>query len=180
MSTTSGSTGGSTGGSTTGVLPDVIGRPTGASHLVVERGPVAKFADAVKDDNAVYRRADAALAAGLDGITAPPTYAFSALQYWGAFPEAQPPDPTGGRNPMMEVIGSLMAKGGMVLHGEQEFVYHRPIVVGDVLDHEGKVVDCYQKESKGRTMTFLVVEDTFRDQHGEAVLTARMNLIHRA
>jgi hydroxyacyl-ACP dehydratase HTD2-like protein with hotdog domain len=175
MSTTSGSA----DGSAPGDRPAVIGRPTGASRLVVERGPVAKFADAVKDDNPAYRRADAARDAGLEGITAPPTYAFSALQYWGAFPESQPPDPTDGHNPMMEVIGSLMAKGGMVLHGEQEFVYHRPIVVGDVLDHEGKVVDCYEKESKGRTMTFLVVEDVFRDQQGEPVLTARMNLIHR-
>jgi hypothetical protein len=158
----------------------VIGRPTGASRVVVERGPVAKFAESVKDSNPVFRLVDAAHDAGLDGIAAPPTFGFSALQYWGAFPEDQPPDPTGGSNPMMEVIGSLMANGGMVLHGEQEFVYHRPIVVGDVLDHEGKVVDCYAKESNGRTMTFLVIEDVFRDEQGQPVLTARMNLIHRA
>jgi hydroxyacyl-ACP dehydratase HTD2-like protein with hotdog domain len=81
---------------------------------------------------------------------------------------------------MMEVIGSLMAKGGMVLHGEQEFVYHRPIVVGDVVHREGKVADLYSKESGGRTMTFLVTEDEYRDADGELVLTARMNLIHRS
>ena len=40
---------------------------------------------------------------------------------------------------MMEVIGTLMAKGGMVLHGEQEFVYHRPLVVGERLQNEGVV-----------------------------------------
>ena len=42
----------------------------------------------------------------------------------------------------------------------------RPIVVGDVLTGEGKVVDLYEKESKGRTMTFLVVEDQYRDEQG--------------
>ena len=80
---------------------------------------------------------------------------------------------------MMEVIGTLMAKGGMVLHGEQEFEYHRPIVVGDRSASEGKVVDSTTKESRRRTMTFLVTEDQYRNQDGELVLTSRMNLIHR-
>ena len=56
-----------------------------------------------------------------------------------------------------------MANGGLLLHGEQEFIYHRPIVVGDVLVGEGKVVDAYQKESKGKTMTFFVSETTWSD-----------------
>lgn len=159
---------------------EVVGRPTGAARAVVERGPLAKFADSVHNDSAVYQSLDAARAAGFDQIPAPPTFAFSALQHWGKFPEDQPPDPTGGANPLMEIIGSLMATGGMVLHGEQEFTYHRPIVAGDELRVEGKVVDLYSKESSnGRTMTFLVTEDVYRDAAGDAVLTSRMNLIHR-
>ncbi len=68
----------------------------------------------------------------------------------------------------------------MVLHGEQDFEYHRPIVVGDVLHNEGKVVDYYTKESNGRTMTFIVTEDVYTDETGEKVVTSRMNLLHRA
>ena len=159
---------------------DVVGRPTGAATLVVERGPIAKFADAVHNDSDIYQDDEAARSAGFAAIPAPPTYAFSSLQYWGKFPEGQPDDPTGGKNPMMEAIGTLMAKGGMVLHGEQEFEYHRPIVVGDVLHSEGKVVDYYTKESNGRTMTFIVTEDVYTDDGGEKVLTSRMNLLHRS
>ncbi len=81
----------------------------------------------------------------------------------------------------MEIIGSLMAKGGMVLHGEQDFIDHRPVVVGDVLTCEGKVTDLYSKESStGKVMTFLVTEDVYSDAAGDPVLTSRMNLIHRA
>jgi hypothetical protein len=160
---------------------EVVGRPTAAARVQVERGPIAKFADAVHNDSKIYQRRDAAAAAGFVEVPAPPTYAFSALQYWGAFPEEQPPDPTGGSNPLMEVIGSLMAEGGMVLHGEQEFTYHRAIVAGDELTCEGHVVDLYSKESSsGKVMTFLVTEDVYRDQAGVPVLTSRMNLIHRA
>ena len=157
----------------------LIGTPTGKSKITVERGPVSNFAKALTDDNPIYRNPEAAKAAGFDNIPAPPTWGF-AMAHWGAFAEQQPEDPTKGRNPVMEVIGTLMQKGGLVLHGEQEFEYHRPIVAGDVLRSEGKVVDAYEKESKGKTMTFVVSETVWSDDKtGEPVLTARFNLIHR-
>jgi len=159
---------------------DVVGRPTGRATLTVERGPVSAFAKAVTDSSPIYQRADAARDAGFDDIPVPPTFFFSAAAFWGGFPEEQPADdPDRGTNPMMEIIGGLMAKGGMVLHGEQEFTYHQPIVVGARLHSEGKVVDLYEKQSGERTMTFLVTENEYRDDGGELVLTARMNLIHR-
>jgi acyl dehydratase len=81
---------------------------------------------------------------------------------------------------MAEVLGPLMANGGLILHGEQEFTYTRPVLAGDVLVGEGKVVDAYVKESKGKTMTFIVVETAFTEQAtGDPVCTSRMNIIHR-
>src|SRR3954463_13685042 len=95
---------------------DVVGMPTGRSTIVIERGPVTEFAGAVTETSAVYSNDEAARAAGFDAIPVPPTYFFSAASYFGAFPENQPADAVPGRNPLMEVIGSLMARGGMVLH----------------------------------------------------------------
>ena len=158
----------------------LIGTPTGRSKITVERGPVSNFAKAVTDDNPIYQSPAAAKNAGFDNIPAPPTWGF-AMAHWGAFADEQPEDPTKGRNPVMEVIGGLMQKGGLVLHGEQEFEYHRPVVVGDVLVSEGRITDVYEKESKGKTMTFLVSETRYTDERtGEPVLTSRMNLIHRS
>jgi acyl dehydratase len=158
---------------------DLIGQPTTASRVHVERGAVSYFASAVKDENPIFHNRNAARAAGFDDIPAPPTFSF-AMNHMGRHPEDQPPDPTGGKNPMFEAMGRLMSEGGLVLHGEQEFVYHRPIVVGDVLVGEGTLVDMYERESKGRTMTFVVVETVWRDDtSGEPVVTERFNLIHR-
>jgi hydroxyacyl-ACP dehydratase HTD2-like protein with hotdog domain len=82
---------------------------------------------------------------------------------------------------MHQVMGELFAGGGLVLHGEEEFEYHRPIVVGDVLVGEGVLTDIYEKESKGRTMTFVVIETVWRDDAtGDKVVTERFNLIHRS
>jgi acyl dehydratase len=159
-------------------LSKIIGKPMSKSRVVIERGPVANFAAAVCDSNRVYRDPRAAAEAGLPGIPVPPTYPF-VMQTWGEFAEEQPADKPKG-NPMGEVIGPLMAKGGIILHGEQEFVYHRPVFVGDVLVGEGHVVDAYAKESKGKTMTFIVSETVWRDEAtSEPVVTSRFNLIHR-
>jgi acyl dehydratase len=161
------------------ILSTIIGKPTGTKVVTVERGQLALFADAVLDRSPIYRDARAAGEAGLPGIPAPPTYPF-VMENFGAYPELQPTDaPTG--NPMAEVLGPLMANGGLILHGEQEFTYHRPVLAGDVLVGEGRVADAYRKESKGRTMTFVVMETAWRDQAtGEPVCTSRMNIIHRA
>jgi acyl dehydratase len=157
----------------------VIGKPTGAHRVRIERGPVSFFAKSLLDDNPVYRDPEAAKKAGFADIPAPPTFSF-AMQHQGAFGELQPPDPTDGTNPMHAVMGDLYAKGALILHGEQEFEYHRPVVVGDVLSGESTVVDAYEKETDSAVMTFIVIETVWRDDaSGEPVVTEKFNLIGR-
>jgi acyl dehydratase len=160
------------------ILSTIIGKPTGTTVVTVERGQLAVFATAVKDESPIYRDRVAAAEAGLAGIPAPPTYPF-VMGNFGVFPERQRDGGTSD-NPMAEVLGPLMAKGGIILHGEQEFTYRRPVFAGDELIGEGTVVDAYEKESRGKTMTFVVVETAWSDlATGEPVCTSRMNIIHR-
>jgi acyl dehydratase len=157
----------------------IIDQPTGAWHVTVERAPVTAFANALHDTNPVYRDARAAHDAGFDGIPAPPTFTF-AMGFWGSFAEHQPDDPTGGVNPMHGVMGKLHAEGALVLHGEQEFTYHRPVEVGDVLRGEGRVVDIYEKDTDSATMTFIVIRTEWTDADtGAPVVTEQFNLIAR-
>jgi hypothetical protein len=159
----------------------VIGAKTSAFRVRIERQPVASFAAALKDTSDVYRSEAAARAAGLAGIPAPPTFTFAA-PYWAAFlADEQPPDPTAGTgNPMHTVMGEQFAKGALVLHGEQEFEYHRPVVVGDVLDGEGVITDAYEKDTDSALMTFIVIETRWTDaETGDPVVTERFNLIAR-
>ena len=158
---------------------EVVGLPTGKATIAIERGPISQFAASVTDKNPIYRNRDAATSAGFADIPVPPTYFFSGATFWGAFSEEQPADANPERNPTMEIIGKLMATGGIVLHGEEEFTYHKDVVVGDTIKSEGKVVDLYEKPAGDKTMTFLVTENEYRNQDGDLVLTARMNLIHR-
>jgi hypothetical protein len=161
----------------TGVDTSVIGAALPGAVVSIERGPVTTFAAAVLDRRPEYRSAQAAEAAGLRGIPMPPTFPF-AMGNWGQFEEQQPagwdaPIPTLG------LYGDLMSHGGLILHGEQEFIYHRDVVVGDVLTMTGRVKDVYQKTSGEKTMTFIVSEQEYRNRDGELVLTQVTTIIHR-
>jgi len=99
------------------MLAGLIGTPTSHSVVVVERGPVSFFADAVVDDNPVYKDPAAAKDEGFENIPVPPTYPF-VMDHWGAFTEFQSGETFAGIGP---ALGALMSKGGLILHGEQEF-----------------------------------------------------------
>lgn len=158
----------------------LIGRVSARKVVVVERGPVAAFAEAVKDRNPVYRDREAALAAGFADVPAPPTFAF-AMGFWGTFRERQAGLEPVAANPVWEVMGQLGA--GLILHGEQDFEYHRPIVVGDVLYGEDVLSDVYERDTDAYHMTFVVTTTEWRDYAtgtpGDPVVTTRFNLIHR-
>jgi hypothetical protein len=159
----------------------VIGKPTGAWRVVLDRAVLAQFAKSVGDTSRVYQRESDASAAGLASVPAPPTFTFAA-PYWSAFrSDEQPPDPTkGGGNPMHSIMGDLYAQGALVLHGEQEFTFHRTPVAGDVLDGLQKISDIYEKESDTARMTFVVMETEWTDANtSEPVVTERFNLIAR-
>jgi hypothetical protein len=158
-----------------------IGKRTGAWRVVLERSVLANFAAACGDTSPAYGSPENAREAGFADVPAPPTFSFAA-PYWSRYyAEQQPPDPTAGAgNPMHTIMGDLFAKGALVLHGEQEFEYHRVPVAGDVLDGEQAITDIYEKETDSARMTFVVMETAWRDAtNGEPVVTERFNLIAR-
>jgi|HubBroStandDraft_6_1064221.scaffolds.fasta_scaffold739686_3 N-terminal half of MaoC dehydratase len=74
-----------------------------------------------------------------------------------------------------------MVTGDEVLKGMIGRPTYTSIVVGDVLVGHGSVVDAYRKESKRKTMTFVVVRTDWSDQAtGDPVVTSTYNVIHRA
>ncbi|HVA73696.1 MAG TPA: MaoC family dehydratase N-terminal domain-containing protein [Acidimicrobiales bacterium] len=161
-----------------GLDTTVIGKVSARRVVAVERAPVSVFARAVKDQSRIYQDQREAQAAGFASIPAPPTFPF-AMPYWGEYPELQEGLEPVASNPMWEVMGKLGP--GLILHGEQEFEYARPVMVGDVLEAQDVISDLYQRETDTHVMTFLVTETRWTVKgSGEPVVTARFNLVHRA
>lgn len=99
---------------------ELVGREYPCSEpYEVSREKIRDFADAIGDANPLYWSKDAARAAGYADVIAPPTF-LTVLQFRfrGEGPIADP---------------ALGLDYSRVVHGEQRFVYHRPVVAGDVL-----------------------------------------------
>lgn len=141
-------------------LDELKGRDLGTQRVVVERAPVPVFARALGDDPERYRS---------EGAPVPPTYPF-VMAYWGTVEGEVAGLP----------IGELRSRG-MILHGEQEFTYHRWPVVGDVLTGHRTISDVYERDTSSAHMEFYVMETDWRDaESGEPVVTDRFTLIVRA
>jgi hypothetical protein len=132
--------------------PDV-GRPW---EVVVERGKIGEFADAMLTDDPAYRGPDAII---------PPTFLTSAAR-WAP--------------PGVRVNVGFDRK--RLLHGEQEYVFHGDLpAAGDALTAQEKVVDRFAKPGKrGGEMRFATVVTEYRDAVGTLVAEAKATFIERA
>ena len=134
------------------------GKDYGEVSFTVERDRVVQFADAIGDDNPIYRDAEAAKAAGYPEQVAPPTFLTTFR------------DESTNTAAFLEELGTDISR---ILHGEQEFEIHRPIKPGETFLCRGRVVDIYEKAGKSGPMAFVVRETTATDGEGEIVAVSR-------
>jgi hypothetical protein len=143
-----------------GAMTELKGTELGMTKVKVESGPVRAFAQAIKDTSPEYKG---------DGAVVPPTFPFS-WGYWGTI--------EGGSKGLP--IDKLRGKGRMILHGEQEFDWHRNAHVGDVLEGTTRISDVYEKDTSSALMEFYVTETSWKDAaSGEPVVDVKFTLIIR-
>ena len=101
----------------------------------VEPGRLHYFLNTLSERNPIYRDASAAKAQGYDATPVPPTYLFC-LEMMDS------DDP-------FEFLTALDIDLGRVLHGEQSFIYHAPVMVDDTLtfQSEGRRASLGQEEA---------------------------------
>jgi hypothetical protein len=141
-------------------LTELKGQETGTQKVVIERGPVRVFAQALGDDDDVYSGEHALV---------PPTFPF-VMSYWGSLG-------TGGAAGLP--IDRLRGPGRAILHGEQAFEYERWPKVGDVLEGTTVISDVYEKErSNGGKLEFYVTETDWKDAtSGDPVVKSIFTLV---
>jgi len=128
--------------------------------FTVDRDRVLQFADAIGEDNPIFRDPEAARALGYPGQIAPPTFA-TVMQIM-----------TSGQAVVDPELGLNYA---LVVHGEQEYEWHRPLLVGETLRATPRIADIY---SRGPN-EFLVIEAEIEDEAGNAVGLSRSTLLSR-
>jgi acyl dehydratase len=140
-----------------------IGRSFTPVHATVEPGRLRYFFNALGERNPIYRDIEAAKAAGYAAIPIPPTYLFCLEMM-----DAEKP---------FEFLEALQIDLARVLHGEQHFSYHAPVVVGDTLTFRSHVSDVVDK--KGGALTIMNVATEVINQHGRKVAEAVRSIVIR-
>jgi len=140
---------------------DYVGRTfAGGEPYEVSRVKIAEFADAIGDPNPLYRDRAAAQAAGYPDVIAPPTFAIVISMASTARVVVDP---------------GLGVNYAMVVHGEQRFVYSRPIRAGDVVTAQSTITEI---RDAGRN-ALLTAATEIRTVDGEHVCTAHNTLVDR-
>lgn len=135
--------------------PALAGHETQPETDTISAEAVRQFADAIGDDSPIYRDADAARAAGFAAIPAPPTFV---TRYRVPFAEA-----------------GLDTERSQVLHGEQEYVYERPVGVGETLVTRHRIASIRQ----GRGMALMTIEQLCDTPDGARAITGKALVIVR-
>ncbi len=126
----------------------------------VERDRVTQFSLAVGEDDPRFLEDGAARAEGFPEQLAFPTFPTTV----GILASAQ-----------VVTDPELGLDYTRVVHGEQEFEWQRPLVVGDVLKSSPRIADIYVKGPN----EFLVIEAEITDADGGVVCVARSTLLSR-
>jgi acyl dehydratase len=140
-----------------------VGRSFAPIAAHVEAGRLRYFFDTIGERNPVYRDTRAAKAAGYARQPVPPTYLFCLEMM-----DAERP---------FEILEALNIDLARVLHGEQRFAYHAPVVVGDTLTFHSRVTDVTDK--KNGALTFVVVATKVTNQAGLHVADAARTIVVR-
>lgn len=107
----------------------LVGHETTPQTATITDADVRQFADAIGDTNPIFRDPAAAERAGFANIPTPPTFI---TRFRVAFAEA-----------------GLDPEHSQVLHGEQEYLYTRPLVVGETLTVRHRVATLRQSARSG-------------------------------
>ena len=140
-----------------------VGREFTTVTARVEPGRLRFFLDTIGETNPLYRDATAAQAAGYAASPVPPTYLFCLEMMDATIP--------------FEFLTALNIDLARVLHGEQRFDYHAPVVVGDILTFKPRVSAVTEK--KGGAMTLIVVETSVTNQNGVHVADVSRTVVVR-
>jgi hypothetical protein len=169
-----------------------------SDRFPVEAGHILLFARSIGDQNPLYTDAAAAAEAGFDGVLAPPTFVQASAQFTEGYPlrpqpgkvwfgsgstpsgmmKAQQESSSGGGSSEGGSSGGGSSGGGgggggTGLHAEQRYVYHRPIVAGEVLTSTTRSGESWTKQGRrGGNLRFREMVTEFRDADGELVVTA--------
>lgn len=136
----------------------MIGLSSKPYTAVAEQEKARRFAEAIGDPNPLYEDESYAGQTVYGETTVPPTFLIAL-----------------GNNAELPIRLDVRR----MLHGEQAFIYHRPVRFGEKLVCTMSVADIYEKEGKSGAMQFLVLDTEMKDENGQLVAVSKNTIVYR-
>ncbi|MBI9074960.1 MAG: MaoC family dehydratase N-terminal domain-containing protein [Desulfatibacillum sp.] len=147
---------------------NMAGKSLGVFEFPVERGKIKEFAQATGNTNPMHRNPDHAREAGFGNVLMP-------LTFPGTFTFHMPSE-----DAVMDAMNDLGMDPARSVHGETEFIQHRPVFAGEILTVKMSVGDITEKAgTRGGTMAFVELLMRFFDSNNEPALEMRNVFIER-
>ncbi len=147
-----------------------IGKTISSTTCEIEKGAIARFAEAVGDPNPLYWDEEYARKSRYGSIIAPPGFFGWPVKRSGEL----------SANPIFQ--GPNLAKAGYsrILDGGIEWEFFKLTRAGDKLTVTIEIKNIMEREGRTGKMVFMAREITYTNQNGELVATARQTTIHPA
>jgi acyl dehydratase len=141
--------------------PSVRWEARSGDHLIA-LGGVRALAQAIEDDNPLWWDADAALRLGYQSQPAPPMLIDSFNPFYAGEPY-----------PVDSPLPHRFSAG-------DEFVFHRPICVGDVIEARCRIGERREglRSDGSSRMLFVTYDKSYLDAHGDLVAEAKWTCVH--
>ncbi|MBI2202753.1 MAG: MaoC family dehydratase N-terminal domain-containing protein [Candidatus Rokubacteria bacterium] len=141
-------------------LSGLVGPLGGADTMTVELGAVRKMARAVEDADPIHYDAAAATRRGYRGVVAP--WPFVWLMYFN------------GTEHQLD-----FPFGKATVHGEDEYEFHEPMIVGDEITMRTEITDARARRGRSGLLGIVVQERRFTNQLGRLCAVLRTTVIRR-
>jgi acyl dehydratase len=141
--------------------PSFVGMTFPPFSYEVDRAKIRELAAATGDQNPLYRDLAAAQAAGFPDLPAPPTLP----TLFGFWPSTS----------LLDHLRTIGVELRRVLHGEEEYEYHRPVFPGDIMTGAMTITNIRSR----KTMDLVTLETTYTNQRGELAVVAKTLMIVR-
>lgn len=133
-----------------------IGKRSNKIRNTVERGAVKKFADAIGDLNPIFFDEEVGKNSRYKANIAPPT--FPRVFDYG-------------------VLEGLKLPSKGLIHGEQNYHYERPLLVGEEILCYSEVSSYFEKSGSSGKMAFLSIKQYGEDLNGHLIFSSEQVII---
>ncbi|ACL02863.1 dehydratase [Desulfatibacillum aliphaticivorans] len=148
---------------------NMAGKSLGFFKFPVERGKIKEFVKATGNADPLHLDLEYAKNAGFGNVIMP-------LTFPGTFTFHMPSE-----DAVMDAMNELGMDPGRSVHGETEFIQHRPVLAGETLNVEMSVGNIDEKQGgRGGTMTFVEILLQFKDSSGLPALQMKNIFIEKS